>query len=111
MNVKDTVPKSLRSNVVYKFICAECNSANVGETSQHLATRAREHLSTDKSSNIFKHLKSSDECKKACNDSYITILDSASTYHQLKIKEALHILWEKPILNKEVQHFDVLLSF
>ena len=36
-----------------------------------------------------------------------TILDSASTYHQLKIKEALHILWEKPVLSKEVQHLDV----
>ena len=32
-------------------------------------------------SNIFKHLKSSDKCKKACNDSCFTILDSASTYH------------------------------
>ena len=96
MNVKDTVPRSLRSNVVYKFICAECNSAYVSETSQHLPTRVREHLSTDKNSNIFKHLKSSHKCKKACNDSYITVLDTASIYHQLKIKEALHILLEKP---------------
>ena len=111
MNVKDTVPRSLRSNVVYKFICAGCNSAYVGETSQHLATQAREHLSTNKNSNILKHLKSSDKCKKACNDSCNTILDSASTYHQLKIKEALHILWEKPILNKQVQHFGVSLNF
>ena len=47
---------------------------------------------------VFKHLKSSDKCKKACND---------STYHQLEIKEALHILWERRILNKQVQHFDV----
>ena len=111
MNVKDTVPRSLRSSVVYKFNCAECNSAYVGERSRHLSTRVREHLCTDKNSNIFKHLKSSDKCKKACNDSCFTILDSASTYHQRKIKEALHILCERPVLNKQVQHFDVSLSF
>ena len=111
MNVKDSVPRSFRSNVVYKFICAECNSAYVGETSRHLSIRVREHLLTDKNSNIIKHLRSPNKCKMACNEDCFTILDSATTYHHLKIKEALHIMWEKPILNKQVQHFDVLLNF
>ena len=111
MNVKDTVPRSLRSTVVYKLNRAESNSADVGETRRHLSTRVREHLYTDKNSNIFKHLKSSDKCKKAFNDSCFTILNSASTYHQLKTKEALHILWERPILNKQVQHLHASLSF
>ena len=30
------------------------------------------------------------------------ILDSASTVFQLKIKEALHIQWQQPSLNKQV---------
>ena len=111
MNVKDSVPRSFRSNVVYKFNCAECNSAYVGETSLHLSTRVREHLLTDKNSIICKHLRSSNKCKMACNENCFTILDSANTYHHLKIKEALHVMWEKPILNKQVQHFDVLLKF
>ena len=81
------------------------------ETSRHLSTRVREHLLTDKNSNIFKHLRSSNKCKMACDEDCFTILDSANTYHHLKIKEALHIMWEKPILNKQVQHFDVLLNF
>ena len=93
-------------NVVYKLICAEYNSAYVGEMSRHLSNRVREHPSTDKNSNIFIHLRSSDQCKNACNDSCLTILDSANTYHNLKIKEALHIMWEK-----QVQHFDVLFNF
>ena len=38
MNVKDTVPRSVCSNVVYKLNCAERNSAYVGETSRHLST-------------------------------------------------------------------------
>ena len=80
------------------------------QTSQDLPTRVREHFSIDKNSNIFKHLKSADKCKKACNDSWFTILDSANTYLQLKIKEASHILWERSILDKQVQHLDVSLS-
>ena len=43
-SVKDPVPVELRSNVVYKFTCATCNSCYVGETSRHLSTRIREHL-------------------------------------------------------------------
>ena len=95
MNIKDSVPRSFRSNVLFKFICAECNSAYVSETSRHFSTRVQEHLSTDKNSSIFRHLMSSDKCQKACNDSCFTILDSADTYHHLKIKETLHIMWEK----------------
>ena len=37
--VKDYVPRSLRSYVVYKFKCAGCNSMFIGETSQHVSTR------------------------------------------------------------------------
>ena len=111
IKVKDTVPRSLRPSVVYKFNSAECNSAYVAETSRHLSTRVREHLSTDENSNIFKHLKTSDKCKKACKDSCFIILHTASTNHQLKMKEALHILWEKSILNKQAQHIDVSLNF
>ena len=79
MNIKDTVPRLLRSNVVYKFVCAEYNSAYARETSRYLSTRVSEHLFTDKNSNILKHLKSFDKCRKACNDSCFTILDSAKT--------------------------------
>ena len=73
--------------------------------------RVREHLHTDKNSNIFKHLRGSDKRRESCSDNCFTVIDTASTYHQLKIKEALHISWEKPILNKQVQHFDISLTF
>ena len=39
----------------------------------------------------------------------LKFIDSAKTYNQLKVKEALHILWEG--LNKEVQHYNFSLSF
>ena len=41
----------------------------------------------------------------------ISILDTASTPFQLKIKDALHICWENPSLNKQVNHVNLTLSF
>ena len=50
--VKDAIPKTLRSRVVYKFSCAGCSACYVGETNRHLATCVREHLTSDKNSHI-----------------------------------------------------------
>ena len=69
-----------------------CNSFYVGEKSWHLSTRVGEHLHSNKNSHIFKHLKSSDKCRKSCSDKCFAVLDTASTYSQFRIKEALHIL-------------------
>ena len=67
---------------------------NIGETNRHLATRIREHLASDKSSHIFKHLRGSENCRSLCSEDCFKILDSASTSLQLKIKDAMHILWD-----------------
>ena len=83
----------------------------VGETSRHLSTRAREHLFSDKNSHIYKHLKSSIACREACNENCFAVLDSASTAYKLKIKEALHIMWEGPNLNKQLNHYNISLNF
>ena len=111
MKMEDSVPRSLRSCVVYKFTCAGCNSVYVGETCRHISTRVREHLFTDKSSHIYKHLQSSKTCKDSCDESCFKVIDLAKTYNQLKFKEALHILWEGHNLNKQVQHYNFSLSF
>ena len=51
-NLKDAVPEGLRTRVVYKFSCASCNACYVGETSRHFSTRVRDHLLSDRSSNV-----------------------------------------------------------
>ena len=45
-SVKDAIPKTLQSSVVYKFSCTGCNACYIGETNRHLAihVRVREHL-------------------------------------------------------------------
>jgi len=93
-NEEVKIPRSFHFNIVHKFACAECNSAYVGEMSRHLSTIVREHLSTDKNSNSFEQLRSSDKCKRASNDSCFTILDSAKLTITLKLNR-LHKLCGK----------------
>ena len=109
--VKDPIPAGLRSRVIYKFSWAGCRACYVGETNRHVATRIREHLSSDKHSHIFKHLRGSENCCSLCSKDCFKILDSASTSFQLKIKEAMHILWEQPSLNSQVKHLNLSLSY
>ena len=47
-NVKDPIPKSLKSFFVFKFVCPDCNACYIGEATRHLSARINEHLETDK---------------------------------------------------------------
>ena len=86
MKVKDAVPRSLRSCVVYKFTCAGCNSVYVGETCRHISTRVREHLFTDKNSHVYKHLQSSKTCKDSCMRAIVTLSTLLKRNINLKLK-------------------------
>ena len=66
--VKDPIPRGLRTCVVYKFLCASCNACYVGETPRHLSTRVREHLISNGTSNIFRYLHNSPQCRTLCSD-------------------------------------------
>ena len=92
---KDFIPDSLKSRVVYQFTCASCGARYIG----------------DKNSHIFKHLSASKGCRDKCDISCFKILDHASTYSQLKIKESFHIEQLKPELNKQVEHVSLSLHF
>ena len=109
-SVKDKIPTDLKSFVVYKFCCAGCNTSYVGETTRHLKIRIKEHLRTDKDSIIFKHLESNINCKKLSNETCFSIIDQAQTEFTLKLKEAMHIEWLKPSLNKQQKHVNVSIS-
>ena len=109
-NTKDSLPKDLRSYVVYKFRCASCNACYIGETKRHFKTRVNEHLHTDKESKVFQHLKEHTSCNNACGPNCFEIIDFASSSFRLKIKEAIHIGWEKPSLNTQVKHVSINLS-
>ena len=109
-SVKESVPKYLRSFVVYRFTCPACNASYIGETTRHLSTRIKEHLETESKSHIFKHLNINRNCKELCDTESFEIIDSATSSYRLKLKEAMHITWEKPSLNKQVKHVSISIT-
>ena len=58
-SLKTSFARLLRSKVVYKLTCSECNSTYVGQTVQQLATSVDEHRKRD--SPVGQHLL---ECNK-----------------------------------------------
>ena len=99
----------LKSKIVYEFKCAECNSVYVGYTNGHYQTRVYEHLKTDNNSHILKHLRHSTKCKSACNESCFKVIDRARTEYELRIKEAMHIQWIAPSINKQKKSLQMTL--
>ena len=103
--LKDSLPKSLRSNIVYKFSCEQCSSEYVGSTTRTLNVRTCEHvgksfrtgipLTTPSHSSIRSHAES---CSGDISLDNFNIIGSA-TGLDLKILESLHIIKLKPILN------------
>ena len=101
---------SVRTLQRREFSCAGCSACYVGETNRHLATRVREHLTSNENSRIFQRIHGSETCRALCSENCFSILDTASTSFQLRIKEALHIRWENPSLNKQVNHVNLIHS-
>ena len=98
------------SNVVYRFQCAICNFCYIGETTRHLEKRIAEHLRKDKTSAIYKHIHEDFDCFNYCDESCFSILDTAMTNFQLKVKEGMYIGWENPNLNKQVKYVQCTLT-
>ena len=96
--LKPTVPKMLRSAVVYKIDCPGCDSGYVGFTSRHLQQRVREHIG--KSGVVRKHI---DECSPLFRgenlDKEINILAYSNSLVKLMTLEALFIKQFAPSLN------------
>ena len=98
-STKDKVPGDQKSFVVYLYVCPNCGIRYIGETTKHLPTRINEHQS-NASSNIYQHLIKNNECKTKYSQECFKILDSAKIKFALKLKEAMHIKWKSPELNK-----------
>ena len=68
---------------------------------KHLKTRVKEYLETDKRSQIFVRLVSNTNCEAFITGNYFEIIYSASIPFRLKLKEAMHVMWKKQLLNKQ----------
>ena len=63
----------------------------IGETTRHICTRVREHLLSDKTSHIYKHLQSSKACLDSCGTECFTILDSAASKYKIKLRNLFSV--------------------
>ena len=57
-----------------------------------------------------EHLMGNKTCKSLCDDACFQVIDYASSSFRLKVKEALHIKWPKPDLNKQKEHVSITIS-
>ena len=107
---KDSIPLHLRSHLIYKFQCSNCNITYYGETEFDLKVRAGERLRTSPltETRVNNNKKSSvkDHCLlsgyvRSFEDFPFWITES----HKFKclIKESLLVSKDKPSLNKEVK--------
>ena len=111
LSTKDPNQSEHLSKVGYKFVCPSCNASYVGQTCLHLATRIDNHSGEDKKSHISQHIMSSKDCLDKCSKDCFSVLDTANTKHQSRIKESLYITWLKPILNKPKEYQYITFSF
>ena len=52
----------------------------------------------------------SPNCKAKYDENCFEVIDEAKTEFSLKLKEAMHIEWEKPNLNVQQKHVQVTIS-
>ena len=76
-NMKDPIPKFLKSFVVYKSVFSGCNACYISETTRYLSTRIKEHLETDKNSHIFARLVNNETCKAFSTENCFEIIEEA----------------------------------
>ena len=113
--VKDSLPKCLRSNIIYKFSCEQCSSEYVGSTSRALYVRVCEHIgkshrtSRPLTTPVHSAIRSHGQlCSADVSIENFSIIGSATGF-DLRILESLHILKLKPPLNDMQSSFPLSL--
>ena len=102
-SLKCSTPLPLLANVVYKFKCLrDANNIYIGKTIRHLATRVKEHGTSPSNSAVSNHLISCETCKLNFSCDSFSLIDSGRNDFEVTIKEALHIKFKKPTINKQL---------
>ena len=106
---KDRLPTSIRSSVIYKFTCPNCQVGYLGSTYRALKTRVDDHIG--QSSRTGRPLRNplhsvvrehSEVCDIRLNFNNFEIVDCSHNISELRILESLYIKKYKPSLNSTV---------
>ena len=124
ISCKDKTPKEFLSSIVYTFSCPGCSKSYIGKTDRCLYTRPNEHATTDKSSEVHKHINNCEHFTYITNLLKLNIdesdakeqfdltlfllhnsiiLDKAKHWSVLLFKEAVAIHRQKPELNHGIK--------
>ena len=100
---KDKIPKDRKPDVVYGIKCTEntCDQFYIGETSQPLGKRMKQHRRQNTSgynSAVYDHLQ---EAGHQFIDKDVVVLDRESKWFERGVKEALYERCERPPLNRQ----------
>ena len=113
---KDTLDKKIRSDLVYRYTCSNCNVTYYGKTYQHFFTRAAQHMGisnlTEKRVKNVKQSAVSDHLLQydcSINFGDLDILASETNNFRLLIKESLLIMHDKPVLYRTTTSFPLKL--
>lgn len=108
LKFKDTIPGYLRSNLIYKISCNDCDNEYIGCTTRSISKRIEEHESCNHSS-VYKHMT---QLNHTINYHNVKVLDYASNEHELLLKEMLYINKFKPKMNVQVKSelFNLLIN-
>ena len=100
-SLKSKTPMHLLANVIYQYKClCDTSLTYIGKTKRHLAIRVKEHKQGQ--SAIHDHLEGCDQCKQAFSCKEFSVIDSGRDDYETTIKEALHIKYMKPRLNRQL---------
>ena len=102
--LKDVIPKRLKSKVVYGIHCSGCEDFYVGKTKRHLITRFNEHTDFRNTSAVTRHLIDTDHVVNL-DDVKILAIGNSDDENELYIKETFVIKQLKPSLNATVKSF------
>ena len=103
ISLKCHTPLPLLANVVDKFKCLrDANNIYIGKTIRHLATRVKEHGTLRSPSAVSNYLLSCETCKLNFSCDSFSIIDSGKNDFGVTIKEALHIKFKKPTINRQL---------
>ena len=95
----------LNARVLYKFPCLnDSDTAYIGKTKRHIATRAKEHITPKDStkSEVKNHIFECNTCKNSqLSVENFSILKKCKNDYTCKIAEALFIKKFRPRLNKQ----------
>jgi hypothetical protein len=105
---KDQVDKNMRSKIVYRINCLDCEKFYVGKTKRQFLQRKIEHKIHENSS-VYKHMTTENH-RIDWDD--MKIIDTARDDRRLLLKEMLHINNLKPQLNvqKSSKLFSLLIG-